>query len=197
MSQKPVDKRSPLNTRECLWEAMLELKSFTVKDLTDRTFYHADSIRDYLERLVLAGIAQKTLTQLPGRCIKFAQYAIDPETAPGEPPQLRPDGSGSVRGQGRRNMWRSMRILKTFTPTILAALSSTEKVTVAVAEAEYYCQYLAKAGYVERMEMSPLSYFFRADRYTGPKAPMIQKTLTVWDANTGKPAWQAAPGGDR
>lgn len=194
MAQKPVDKRSRLNTREYLWEVMLKLKTFTARDLAKETTYHASSISDYLTGLVAAGIIEKKVE--PMRGITIARYTIDPETAPAEPPRVRPDGSVVTQGMGRHNMWRTMKMLKEFTAAQLVAFASTETAAVAPAEGEYYIDYLCKAGYLTLVEgASPRTWRFNADRYTGPKAPMIQKVLNVYDQNTGRVVWQSGKGG--
>lgn len=186
MAQKPVDKRSRLNTREYLWEVMLKLKSFTATGLTKETTYHTSTVMSYLKGLLAAGIITHD----------GITYTIDPETAPADPPRVREDGTIVTQGMGRHNMWRTMKMLKEFTIAQLVAFASTETVTVAQSEAEYYSDYLCKAGYITLIEgASPRSYRFNADRYTGPKAPMIQKVLNVYDQNTSRVVWQSGKGG--
>lgn len=196
MAQKPIDKRSRLNTREHLWQVMLALKSFTVKDVARETLYHASTVGDYLNCLAAAGIIQKEMTEPTRGIISVARYTIDPETAPAEPPRVRADGSIVTQGMGRHNMWRTMKMMKEFTVAQLVAFASTEVVTIALLEAEYYCDYLSKAGYISAVTgSSPRAYRFNADRYTGPKPPMIQRVLNVFDQNTGRVVWHSGKGG--
>ena len=193
MSQKPIDKRSLLATREYLWAVMLKLVSFNAVGLSQHTRYSASTVRSYLKGLAAAGYLQVTInTDIgPGTI-----YTIDPETAPHEPPRVREDGTAVTQGMGRHNMWRTMKMLKEFTLSQLMAFATTETCTIAVGEAGYYCEYLGKAGYISIVEgATPSTWRFNADRYTGPKAPMIQKVLNVYDQNTGKVVWQSGKGG--
>ena len=193
MSQKPIDKRPLLNTREHLWQTMLKLKEFTASELARQTLYHVSSVRSYLKGLTVAGYLQTK--PLPG-AVTGTIYTVDPKTAPLEPPKVREDGSVVTQGMGRYNMWRTMKMLKEFTVAQLAAFASTETVSVALPEAEYYIEYLCKAGYANLVAgSSPRSYRFNADRYTGPKAPMIQRVLNVYDQNTGRVVWHSGKGG--
>jgi hypothetical protein len=195
MSQKPVNKRSQHNTREALWAVMLKLKSFTAVELAKHSTYKTSSIRPWLKGLTAAGyLTSATVESTP--CVTSTTYTIDPETAPQEPPRVREDGTVVTQGMGRHNMWRTMKMLKEFTLSQLIAFATTEKCTIAIREAEYYCEYLTKAGYIAIVDgVSPPTWRFNADRYTGPKAPMIQKVLNVYDQNTGKVVWQSGKGG--
>ena len=188
MSQKPVDTRSQLTTRVHLWQVMRELGSFTATEVTKHTLYHLSTVKSYLKGLVAANIIT----------LDGTTYTIDPETAPYEPPRVREDGSVVTQGMGRHNMWRTMKMNKEFTIAFLVGLSETASVKIAISEAEYYCEYLCKAGYISLVEGASLrAYRFNSDRYTGPKAPMIQKILNVFDQNTGKVVWQSGKGGNK
>jgi hypothetical protein len=182
MAQKPVDQRSQYATREYLWQVMLKLGSFTAPELTRQTRYHLSTVKSYLKGLVAAKII----------ALDGITYTIDPETAPLDPPRVREDGSTVTQGMGRTNMWRTLKMRKQVTVAELAGYASSQTVTVALSEAEYYLIYLEKAGYVELIEnSSPRRYRFNHERYTGPKAPMIQKVLNVFDQNTRQIVWQS------
>ncbi|MFH1028856.1 MAG: hypothetical protein V1791_12710 [Pseudomonadota bacterium] len=195
MGQKPVDKRSKYNTREYLWQLMLELKTFSARQLVMETRYHLSSIKSYLKGLTAAGYLKAEKTTGPA---STWWYTIDPETAPLEPPRVHADGTAVTQGQGRKNLWRTMKMQKEFTISQLIAFASTPTVKIALGEAEHYTEYLCRAGYVSLIEgTSPRVYRFNSDRYTGPKAPMIQRVLNVYDANTGKVVWQSGQGGQQ
>ncbi len=195
MAQKPVNQRSQHNTREALWAVMLKLKSFSANELARHTTYNSSSIRPWLKGLVAAKYLTVTAVD-SAPCFTAAVYTIDPDTAPLEPPRVREDGSIVTQGMGRHNMWRTMKMIKEFTVKQLVGYASTKTYTVANSEAIYYCEYLCKAGYIDVIEgTSPIAWRFNADRYTGPKAPMIQKVLNVYDQNTGKVVWQSGKGG--
>lgn len=191
MAQKPVDQRSQYATREHLWEMMLKLGSFTAPQLTKLTRYHQSTVRSYLKGLVSAKII----------ALDGITYTINPKTAPLDPPRVREDGTMVTQGMGRTNMWRTLKMRKQVTVAELAGYASSQTVTVALSEAEYYLIYLEKAGYVDLIEnTSPRRYRFNHERYTGPRAPMIQKVLNVFDPNTRQIVWQGGavsePGGN-
>ncbi len=71
---------------------------------------------------------------------------------------------------------------------------------VAVQEAAFYCQYLARAGYlVVTAEGGPnraTRFRLLPSRYSGPRAPQIQRIRQVWDANKQEVVWRPEDGGD-
>jgi len=92
-------------------------------------------------------------------------------------------------------MWRSMKILKRFSLADLIACSCTEEHPIAVEEAKTYIQYLVRAGYLRKMtkgNADTASYMMI--RWTGPKAPMIQRIKQVWDQNLKVVVWPPAGG---
>lgn len=181
MAQKPIDKRSQYATREHLWKIMLKLKHFTATELANETTYRTSTVASYLKGLTAAGVITRT----------GAVYTIDPKTAPLDPPRVREDGTPVTQGMGRANMWRTLKMRKQVTVAELAGFASSQTITVALSEAEYYLCYLEKGGYVELMEgSSPRRYRFNYERYTGPKAPMIQRVHNVYDQNTRQIVWQ-------
>lgn len=197
MAQKPVDSRSKYTTREYLWEVMLKLKSFTANELTRHTRYNVSTIKSYLKGLAAAGYIVPELGVNRGHAC--TTYLIDPETAPLEPPRVRADGTAVTQGQGRKNLWRTMKILKEFSVAELAAFASAGSVTVAEGEAATYVGWMVKAGFVSVIEQAKTTggrarYRFNFDRYTGPKPPQIQRIDQVYDPNTGKVVWRSKGG---
>lgn len=185
MANKPVDKRSPLEGREAVWKAIRQLKIFAVPDLYRETRAKKDSIRDYLTGLLNGGyIVVHAESSGIGNPIV---YELINDTGV-ETPRVRKDGSAVTQGQGRENMWRTMRILKDgFTPRDLAIQASTTEHLVAESEAVDYISHLFKAGYLlangGRFRMLP-------SKYTGPKPPMVQRVKQVYDQNLKKVMWQ-------
>ena len=79
-------------------------------------------------------------------------------------------------------------------PTVLLALRTDGpcsderlRVMVGVAEAAEYCRYLHMAGYLTKRGGA---YQMHATAFTGPHAPMIQRTRRVWDPNRNEVRWQ-------
>jgi len=93
--------------------------------------------------------------------------------------------------QGRtaeENLWTSMRGLRIFTPTDLAAHSSTDLVIVLKADAHAYCRLLLAGGYlkVERKAAPARAQeaIYRLIRNTGPRPPRAVRVSAVVDDNT-------------
>ena len=194
MSQKPVDKRGNLDTREALWKVMLELKEFTAPELARHTRYHASTLSDYLKGLLAAGV----VTLMP--CTRHPVYCIDPATAPGLPPRVRKDGTLITQGAGRKNLWRTAKIMGEFSVVDLQVFASTDKVRISENEAADYVHYLVKAGYLTilkpaRTRGGRARYRFDMSRYTGPQPPQVQRVRQVYDPNIGKVVWSGGTDG--
>jgi len=87
------------------------------------------------------------------------------------------------------NLWTAMRGLRSFTPTDLAAHSSTASVPVKLEAAQGYCQALLKAGYI-KVERTAVpgrrEAIYRLIRNTGPRPPRERRVRAVWDDNIGE-----------
>ncbi|MEW6490806.1 MAG: hypothetical protein AB1578_23205, partial [Thermodesulfobacteriota bacterium] len=66
--------------------------------------------------------------------------------------------------------------------------ASIEEHVVGEADAEHYCRYLAKAGYLARVGHRRYRHLPR--RRTGPLPPQIQRVRQVFDPNTGEVVWK-------
>ncbi len=91
-----------------------------------------------------------------------------------------------MKGSVPLNLWTAMRGLKSFTPTDLAAHSTTDAVQVTVAAAQAYCQTLLRASYlkVERTAIpGRREAIYRLIRATGPRPPRERRVRAVYDEN--------------
>lgn len=183
MPPKPIDQRNPLQTREALWKAIRELKTFTPKEVRMETRCSVGQVEDYLKALHAAGLIER----IEGERGRYA-LVKDPGAVA---PRLRRDGSEVTVGRGREQMWRAMRVLGSFSVRDLVVHATTEEHAVADNEAATYCQFLARAGYLVR---KGARYLFIRSRYSGPRPPMIQRVKQVFDPNLGKVVW--SQGGD-
>lgn len=195
MSQKPVHKRNPLETREAVWDAIRKLQTFTVRQVREETRLHLSTVRTYLNGLVAAGYLSVDMgTKQSGAVSEAAVYSLFRDIGV-EPPRVREDGSEITQGRGREQMWSTMRIIKEFSAMELAVNASTELVKVAEGEAKFYCKHLHYAGYltISRPHRNSVGggerYRFLGFMYTGPKPPMVQRIKQVYDANTRKVVW--------
>ena len=199
MPLKPMDQRNGLDSRQAIWEALRRLDGrwATTRELRDETLLTIDSVRDYLSGLAAAGYVERQAGNgRPGSPITW-RLVRDIGV---EAPRVRRDGTPVTQGQKRENLWQAMRILRSFTPRELAVSARTPECMVGVTEAAEYCRYLHMAGYLSKSQpgtdlslsrgkLGP-TYQMHATAFTGPRAPMIQRTRRVWDPNRNEVRWQ-------
>lgn len=184
--------------RQVMWEAIRALRTFTMADLEIKTHLKESALRSYVEALTKGGYLEcQRPTQRVNGCFPKTTWQLLRDVGI-EAPRVRKDGSPVTQGLGREQLWRTMRIIKDFNHHELAIQASTELQTVAPKEAAYYCQYLARAGYlVVTQESGPnhaARYRLLPSRYTGPRAPQIQRIHQVWDANREEVVWRPEDG---
>lgn len=84
------------------------------------------------------------------------------------------------------NMWRSVRMLKSFTPTDVVAHSNTPETEVTQPDAMAYCQMLMRAGYLraeKKAQPGRREARYRLIRDTGPRPPREKRVRGVYDDN--------------
>jgi len=193
MSLKPVDQRSPDEKREAIWAAIRELQTFTLNRLFWKVRMERNSIRDYVLGLKNAGYIED-IGVVVENTRQAKQYRLIKDIGL-DAPRVRRDGTPVTQGLAREQMWRTMRILKEFTPEELAINASTEACEVKVSDAKKYCQALNKASYLIATQpgrgLHQSRYRFLPSRFTGPKPPQIQRTKHVYDPNLGEVVWSS------
>ena len=182
---KPIDKRGPLESRQAVWDAIRRMRRFTVPVVRDETLLKTDTVRDYILGLEAAGYVRK-ITESSGVGVP-ARWELAKD-AGSEAPRVRRDGTPVIQGQGRENMWNAMRILRDFTARELAVAASMPNCRVKELTAEDYIKHLHRAGYLRK---NGSRYMFLPGAYTGPMAPMIQRTKRVWDPNLKQIRWSS------
>lgn len=194
MSRRAPNIPPGLSGRDLVWDVMRSLHTFTVDDLCRRTDLKRGSVDDYVQTLVKAGILTRSGSEPNpfGNSGTFqrARYTIVPVTASLEAPRVRKDGT-LIPATGRQRMWRCMGILKEFSVRDLAATSSLPEAPVSPAEAEYYCRWLAKGGYLRPSGLG--RYFAVPAMRHGPRAPLIQRIRRLLDPNTGEIVCESNP----
>jgi len=190
-----ADARRP-EGREVIWQAIRKLGQFTTLDLEGETYIKESTIRTYVMGLERAGYLERiedAPPRVPG-AFRAARWRLVKDMGV-EAPRVRRDGTVVVQGLSREQMWRTMRILGTFTWRDLAVQASTEECPVAESEARHYCRYLHRAGYLHQVDAGgpgrPGTYRLLPGRYTGPRPPMIQRVRQVFDPNLGEVVWSA------
>lgn len=186
----PVNQFGPLQKRQMLWNAIREVVDergrFTVREITGRTPLRVDMVRSYVRGLVAAGIVRQAAAG--GRIGEATQWELARD-AGAEAPRLREDGSPVIQGQGRENMWLAMKIMHDFSPRELAVAATMPDCQVRETTAAEYLLYLHRAGYLARQNGR---YRLLPGAWTGPFAPMIQRTKRVWDPNLKEIRWSSA-----
>ena len=169
-----------LTDREKLWLAMRELRTFSLRDLYLETKIdrRTGKARDYLVGLLRAGILEEISHVPGGQCT----YRLVKDCGVNAP-RVRKNGV-LLPDSGRTRMWWAMPILGMFTVRELVNAASLEDATIAYGEAQAYCQWLARGGYLHRTGTD--TYRFIPARNTGPKAPQILRVKQLYDPNVDK-----------
>lgn len=112
-------------------------------------------------------------------------YRVAENQAP-TPPKYRTDMS-AISGQTiHGNIWRSMRMMRQFSPTDLAIHSSTDVVDVSDQAAKEYCRMLTRAGYLRVIDKAlpgRREARYRLVKNTGPRPPRERRVRAVFDDN--------------
>jgi len=187
--------------RQAIWEAMRELKRFTVAQVEAKSKEEQSTIRSYLQGLVKADFLKKVDAVQTGYYKTSFQSAVYEVVKDNGTESPRVDRKGNIleSGSGREQMWRTIKIIKEFDYEELAVSASTEEHEVAPASASEYVKFLHRAGYVRciskaRQGNKPgngkkARYRFIESRNTGPLPPIVQKVNQVFDPNTKQVVW--------
>lgn len=184
---------------EAVWVAIRELREFTLTDLITHIgkkscwSVNDNTVSDYVYRLKNGGYL--SVSQRTPRSNGICQYTYQLVRDIGiHAPRLRRDGTESTQGLGRTQMWRSMKMLKTFDARDLSITSSNETTAVSEGEAKSYIQHLAHAGYLALVQAANTHgglarYTLKPSRNSGPRAPQIQRVKRVYDPNWQRVVW--------
>lgn len=186
MTRKPIDQLTKTNKpfgQDGVWVEIRRRNIFTAAQIVEATKINRRTTSDYINRLIAAGYVEKH--------DKFEETKmfILVRDAGVHAPRIKKDGTPVIMGSGTKNMWRSMRMLKTFTPCDLALHSTTDTVVVEEETARKYCGMLLKAKYLRVLKKAVPGKWratYRFVRDTGPKPPQIQNVKQVFDPNLGK-----------
>jgi hypothetical protein len=189
--RKAMDKLNGYDSRQAMWDIIRKIRTFTVRELHQETTLEISTVRDYVKGLCKAGYlaieATKKASGTPGSVsAKAAVFSLEKDVGV-DAPRVRKDGTKVTQGQGRINMWRTMRVVGDFTAQELAIKASTPDCIIKVATAVDYAAHLCYAGYLRKRKNR---YLFLQANYTGPKPPMIQRVKRVWDQNLKKVMWR-------
>jgi len=202
MARKPVHahtNRENLTPYDRVWREIRKQRTFTTSSIEDKARVTEPSIRDYLKCLIAAGIV--TCIDPGGSRDEHGQYTTGRymlETDVGSrTPRFRTDGVPVQQGAGQRNMWRTMRMLGEFDKRELLLAATTDETALAMGAVKSYLRFLTLAGYLcvatAAKPGKAARYRFIRARYTGPKAPMVQRSKAVWDPNIAAVVWRPTP----
>jgi hypothetical protein len=198
--RRPIDKpRAFVGGRAEIWAVLREPGRHFAQAPTDG-FYSTVSIAraaaaerrtvaSFLASLHAAGIVERSVVGAHNTTYWRLSEA-DPRSALRHPPQVNAKGQEIVQGGGNDRLWRSMKMLGSFTTRELAAAASMPGATVRVATAGSYLKHLHRAGYVTVVpEGRSDRWTINRRRVTGPHAPAIQRSGAVFDRNEGRVVW--------
>lgn len=195
-----------LSSRDVIWAAIrAQDGEFSVLDVEGtahriggRRRIALATIKTYLQSLAAAGYLEwrQCRDTESGRWSR-ARWRLVRDVGV-EAPRVTRDGRAVQQGAGRQQMWRAIRILAEFTATELAIAASTPEHIVAQGEARAYLGILAQAGYLvvtrRGVPALPTRYRLVQARWSGPRAPMVQRVKALWDPNLGAIVWSGRGG---
>ncbi len=200
MARKPahLEQTGGKSPRQRIWEAIrARRKAFSRDQLADACNGMESKIADYVSVLQRAGIIEVIAEEAVNR------GAINPRRIYRlvrdngvEAPRISKAGDVVSMGSGTEAMWQTMHRMfeKTpFTYRELVAFASTTAHPIKEQTAKSYVLTLHRAGYLRLVAAAqrgrnptPAKFVLIASRYTGPRAPMIQRARTVYDPNEGR-----------
>ena len=157
------------------WRAAQSLKQIHWSDLLAFGIVRSTA-KKFVNRWADAGLITRVETD------DSRKVYVRTDLAPTTPAAL-PSYDDSAEG----NMWRSMRGLRVFSATDIAAHSNAGGVEVSVAQARAYCRLLVQSDHL-RVQQTAISgkreAKFKLINNSGPVAPKPRKVKGVFDPNT-------------
>jgi len=202
VARKPIhlEATGKLTLRDRIWAAVRALHKLQPDGFTRRNVeswvakrapaeatarsINENTIESYLKGLVAGAYLRR---KDPAAAYQVAVYQLVRDVGV-EAPRVACTGREIAPGDCQTNLWRAMKILKAFDWRELRAAAAVE---LAPATAKFYCQFLARAGYLKVLRDAkpgtPAAY--RLVRNTGPRAPQIQRSRHLYDPNLGEVVW--------
>jgi hypothetical protein len=197
---KPVTRRAAevvLTGRPAIWAAIRKLSetpgaAMTRTRIGQISYVPVRTVSSYVAALEAAGILARSEEKGPAG---GATWVLVRDVGP-TPPRLAADGTVPTQGSGRDRLWRTMKMLKVFTPRDLAVASSVDGGVISEHEAETYVRFLARAGYLRvqvpaKRGRKGVTATYRFLKSTGPDAPQITRLKAVFDPNLKQITWHA------
>lgn len=188
--RKPADqeRHNGKSNRQRVWAAIRAQDGFTCHGVSRAATVHYETTKSYLAALRKAGYIGLSGELDPSTGEPLFKLLRNSGT---EAPALKRDGSPNRQGLGNEAMWRALRILGETTIEELTQFASAAA-PITMTTARLYLHWLAKAGYVLRLDSNNGRPRYRLipSRYSGPAAPMVQRNKQVYDPNLGAVVWR-------
>lgn len=203
MPRRPatLEMKGGKSPRQRVWEAIrAQRRSFTQESLAEAVCGMESIIQDYIRALLKAEIVDVIAEEKVSRGANIVRrtYRLVRDNGV-EAPRIRRNGELVVQGAGNEAMWGTMRRMferKDFNFRELAAFASTPENRISEETAKTYVLALAAAGYlqctkpaVKGRNAAPARHTLITRMYTGPRAPMVQRTKAVFDPNENRVMW--------
>lgn len=191
--------------RQRIWEAIRKHVDgeFTQAQLCEATRLDFAPVSAYVVALVKAGNIKLVREEKITSAVRVKFYRLDKDCGI-EAPRLTKDGRPATKGVINENIWRAMRMsgAKDFNNIEIAAMSSTDKVTVSADTVKSYITALHQSGYLletkpakngqpsirARYRLLPINA--KTKKAPGPRPPIVQQTKSVFDPNIGEVVWR-------
>lgn len=201
MSRRPahLEMSGGKTPRQRAWEVMRAFPDGFDQERIARQGKVSESIvRDYARALLNGGyieiLAEERINAL---CVKRTYRLVRDNGV--EAPRLTKDGVEIMHGCVNEAMWGTLRRMfkaESVDYRQLAAFAGTDRTPISVGTAKAYVLALAAAGYLECVQPAVTGSRPIAARYrlipameSGHRAPMIQRTKSVFDPNWNKVVW--------
>ncbi|WP_178860769.1 hypothetical protein [Thiomicrorhabdus cannonii] len=192
-----IKKSGTLTPREYIWGEIRKLKKFTLNDILDKAPKHyrlnIQKARHYLRGWERAGYLSSVF-DVPVSGKKPPKiYTLEKDTGV-NPPRVDINGNEYKKGMVREQMWRTMRMVGSFTAAQLAANATTDDVVITETTAKKFIHSLYQAGYLRLVkpghkEYGTAEYQLKPAAWTGNKPPLVSHMNVVFDQNTNKVVW--------
>lgn len=196
ISEEINSNKGKASARQAMWDIMRTNSTFTLEEIALATKRDKSSVRTYVKLLICAGIVEELtensmLNSIGGRGrYTKKNYHIVQNTGR-IAPRFKSDGTPLV--ESREQMWRTMKMLDSFTYVDLAISASTDICPVSEVDAADYCKHLYKAGYLKLLQVATNKnkalYVLLSKMNTGLYAPKVHRTKCVFDLNLNQIIW--------
>ncbi|MAK90432.1 MAG: hypothetical protein CMI13_04240 [Oleibacter sp.] len=178
---------------EAIWKSVRAVKRFTNNSLIIHIGKTSTwGINDWTVKAYVRALHKAGFIKITGEGKHRANIYELVKDCGAEAPRLRKDGTRATAGTKYENLWRSMRMLKTFDILELVLTASANGVTVSELTAKDYVKDLRTAGYIKTLPKSGQTserIKYRLVKNTGPKPPAVRKVNQVYDRNLKEIVW--------